>query len=125
MYRPWRTIRAADLDQLLAQGPQRSLCDRVGQGQAAQEVGQVVGEREELETHGVIAEGAAGQPGPSERVLPKQMDALQADGWCDWWVPGGRYNMALRLKGGAQGKVSGDVMQDVAEWMCQEPTASW
>jgi hypothetical protein len=52
--------------------------------------------------------------------VPNQMDALQADGWCDSWAQGGRYTGALRLKEGAQGKMSGDAMRDVAEWMCQE-----
>src|SRR6187397_2101103 len=36
-----------------------------GQRQAAQEVGQVVGKREQLEAHRVVAEGTAGQPGPA------------------------------------------------------------
>jgi hypothetical protein len=52
--------------------------------------------------------------------IAKQMAALQANGWCDGGVSGGRYSRALRLKGGAQGKVSGDAIRDVAEWMCQE-----
>lgn len=52
--------------------------------------------------------------------VAKQMDALQAAGWCDWCAPGGRYTGALRLKNGAQGKVFGDVMPDIEEWLCQQ-----
>jgi hypothetical protein len=49
-----------------------------------------------------------------------QMDALQADGWCDWWAAGGRYTGALRLKNSAQGKVFGRAMPDIEEWLCQQ-----
>jgi len=55
--------------------------------------------------------------------IGKQMDALQADGWCDWWAPGGRYTGALRLKNGAQVSASKDAMRQVAEWMCQQAAA--
>jgi hypothetical protein len=52
--------------------------------------------------------------------VAKQMGALQADGWCDWWAPGGRYTGALRLKNGAQAKASKCAIREVAEWMCQQ-----
>jgi hypothetical protein len=59
----------ADLDQLLAQGRERPLRHLVGQRERAQEVGQVVGEREQLQPHRVVPEGAAGQPRPAQRQL--------------------------------------------------------
>jgi hypothetical protein len=43
----------ADLDQLLAQRGQRSMPDPLRQGQRAQEVGEVVGQRVQLEPHAV------------------------------------------------------------------------
>ena len=52
--------------------------DLLGQGQRAQEVGEIVGEREELEPHRVVAEGMAGQPRPAQRqlaLLDNDMDA--------------------------------------------------
>jgi hypothetical protein len=49
--------------------------------------------------------------------VAKQMDALQANGWCDWWAPGGRYSGAPRLKNGTQAKASKDAMREVAEWI--------
>jgi hypothetical protein len=68
-YRPRRTIRAPIFDQLLAHGRERPLRDRVGQREAAQEIGQVVGQREGLQAHRVAPEGPAGQPGPAQRLL--------------------------------------------------------
>ena len=50
----------ADLDQLLAQRGQRPMLDPLRQGQRAQEVGEVVGERVKLEPHRVVPEGVAG-----------------------------------------------------------------
>ena len=46
----------ADLDQLLAQGRQRPMLDLLGQGQRAHEVGEVAGQRVQLEPHGVVPE---------------------------------------------------------------------
>ena len=48
---------------------QRPLLDLLRQGQRAQEVGEVVGKGVELEPHGVVAEGVAGQPRPAQRIL--------------------------------------------------------
>jgi hypothetical protein len=59
----------ADLDQLLAQGRQRQLCHLVRQHQRGQEVGEVVGERVELDSYRVVSEGVAGQPRPADGVL--------------------------------------------------------
>ena len=42
----------ADLDQLVAQRGQRPMLDPLRQGQCAQEVGEVVGERVQLEAYG-------------------------------------------------------------------------
>ena len=49
----------ADLDQLLARAGQRPRLRRPGHRQRPHEVGEVVGQRMELETHGVGGEGAA------------------------------------------------------------------
>jgi hypothetical protein len=59
----------ADLHELLAQGRQRPMLDLLGQGQRAQEVGEIVGERVQLEAYRVVAEGVAGQPRPADRIL--------------------------------------------------------
>ena len=59
----------ADLDQLLAQRGQRPMLDPLRQGQCAQEVGEVVGERVQLEAYSVVPDGMTGQPRPAERVL--------------------------------------------------------
>jgi hypothetical protein len=45
------------------------MLDLLRQGQGAQEVGEVVGQGVELEPHGVVPKGVAGQPRPAERVL--------------------------------------------------------
>jgi hypothetical protein len=58
-----------DLDQLLAQGGERSLLDLLRQRQRAQKVGEIVGERVQLEAYSVVPEGMAGEPRPAERVL--------------------------------------------------------
>src|SRR5262245_689607 len=60
----------ADLDHLLSQRGQGPLRDLARQGQRAREVGEVVGERVELETHGVASDGRARQPRPLDGVLP-------------------------------------------------------
>jgi hypothetical protein len=60
----------ADLDHLLSQRGQGPPLDLTGQGQRAQEVGEVVGKRVELESDGVGPEGRARQPRPPDRVLP-------------------------------------------------------
>jgi hypothetical protein len=59
----------ADLDQALAQRRQRPLGHLIRQRQRAQEVGQVVGQRKQLQAHRVVPEGAAGQPGPAQGQL--------------------------------------------------------
>jgi hypothetical protein len=59
----------ADLHELLARRGQWPLRHLVRQGERAQEVGQIVGERELLEPHRVVAVGAAGQACPTQRVL--------------------------------------------------------
>ena len=59
----------ADLHELLAQRRQRPMLDLLGQGQRAQEVGEIVGERVQLEAYSVVPDGMAGQPRPAERIL--------------------------------------------------------
>src|SRR5262245_2607357 len=59
-----------DLDDLLPQRGQGPLRDLARQRQGAEEVGEVVGQRVQLETDGVRAEGHARQPRPLDRVLP-------------------------------------------------------
>jgi hypothetical protein len=49
----------ANLDQLLAQCRERPMLDPLRQGQCAQEVGEVVGQRVKLEPHRVVPEGVA------------------------------------------------------------------
>ena len=68
-YRPCRTIRAPILTSFSRKRGQRPLLDLLRQRQRAQEVGEVVGKGVELEPHGVVAEGVAGQPRPAQRVL--------------------------------------------------------
>jgi hypothetical protein len=45
------------------------MLDLLRQGQGAQKVGEVAGERMQLESHRVVPEGMAGQPGPADRVF--------------------------------------------------------
>ena len=45
------------------------MADRLGQGQGAEEVGEVVGQGMQLQPHRVGGEAAAGQAGPDDRVL--------------------------------------------------------
>src|SRR5438046_6648123 len=59
----------ADLDHLLPERGQRPAFDLVRQGQGAEEVGEVVGQRVELESDGVRAKGRARQPRPLDRML--------------------------------------------------------
>lgn len=54
-----------DLDPLELQAGQRPVGNGFGQFDAAQEVGQVVGQREQLQADLVISEPLARQPGPS------------------------------------------------------------
>ncbi len=66
IYRPCRTTLAPiliSLDRLCRSSPQRGqrpLLDLLGQGQRPQEVGHVVGQHVQLETHLVVAEAVAG-----------------------------------------------------------------
>jgi len=48
-----------DLDQLVTQRRQRPPLDRLGQRQGAHEVAEVLGQRMELQTNGIVAELAA------------------------------------------------------------------
>ena len=48
-----------DLDQLLSQAGQRSLRDRLGQGQRPHEVGEIVGQRVQLQAHRIGGERTA------------------------------------------------------------------
>jgi hypothetical protein len=59
----------ADLDQLLAQGRERPMLDLPRQGQRAQEVAEVVGERMELKSDRIGGERPARQPRPPDRAL--------------------------------------------------------
>jgi len=59
----------ADLDQLGPQRRQRLPRDLVGQRQGAQQVGQVVRERVQLQPHGVGGEAVTREPRPGDRVL--------------------------------------------------------
>ena len=65
----------ADLHQPVAQRRQRPMADRLGQGQRAQEVGEVVGQGVKLEPHRVGGESVTGQARPGDRVLTL-LDAL-------------------------------------------------
>ena len=58
-----------DLDQLLPQAGQRLLRDGLGQRQRPHEVGEIVGQRVQLETHRIGGERAARQARPLDRVL--------------------------------------------------------
>ena len=49
----------ADLDQLLSKRRQRPMFHRLGQGERAQEVGEVLGERVQLKPDGIVPEAAA------------------------------------------------------------------
>ena len=68
----------ADLDQLLAQGHQRPMLDLPRQSQRAQEVGEVVGQREQLELRSGVVSGAAKQPQRADSVSNLQIPALKA-----------------------------------------------
>ena len=59
----------ADLDQLFLQARERPVLDRLGRGEGAQEVAEIVGERMKLKPDGVGGERAAGKPRPSDRAL--------------------------------------------------------
>jgi hypothetical protein len=60
----------ADLDQLQLQAGQRPVGYRLGQLDAAQEGGQVVGQCVQLQPHLIVAEPPARQPRPVEGVFP-------------------------------------------------------
>jgi len=59
----------ADLDKLLPQRGQRPVLDLLRQGQRPHEVGEIVGQGVKLEPNLVVAELAAGQPGPFEGLF--------------------------------------------------------
>jgi len=59
----------ADLDQLLLQARQRPVLDRLRCCKRAEKVAKIVGERMELEPHGVGRERPARQPCPLDRAL--------------------------------------------------------
>ncbi len=59
----------ADLHQPVAQRGERPVLDLLGQRQGAQEVGEVVGQRVQLQPHSVGGEPHAGQPRPGNRGL--------------------------------------------------------
>ena len=66
---PCHTIPARIFYQLVAQRRQRPLLHLVGHRQSAQEVGEVLGQRVQLQPHGVGGEAVARQPCPVDRVL--------------------------------------------------------
>jgi hypothetical protein len=57
------------LDQLELQARQRPVRHRLGQVDAAQEGGQIIGQCVQLQPHLVVAEPFARQPGPAEGVI--------------------------------------------------------
>src|SRR5215813_13417537 len=59
----------ADLDQLVLQGRQRPVLDRLRRRQRAQEIAEVVGERMKLEPHRVGGERSARQSRPRDRAF--------------------------------------------------------
>src|SRR4029077_11581412 len=59
----------ADLDELLFQGCQRPLLDRLRRRQRAQKIAEIVGQRMKLEANSVGGEGTARQPRPLDRAL--------------------------------------------------------
>ena len=59
----------ADLDQLQLQAGQRPVGHGLGQIDAAQEGGQVLGQRVQLQPHLIVAEPLARQPRPVEGVF--------------------------------------------------------
>ena len=65
----------AELDQLLLEAGQRPRLHRLGHGQRAHEIAQIVGQRMELEADGVDGEGAARQPRPFDRAFGRSMAA--------------------------------------------------
>ena len=60
---------ATRLDQTLPQAGERPSFDLLGRRQRPQKIRQIVGQRVELEPHGVGFEPHAGEPGPFEGVL--------------------------------------------------------
>src|SRR5262249_32810922 len=59
----------ADLDQLVLQGSQRPVLDRLRRRQRAQEIAEVVGERMKLEPHRIGGERSARQSRPLDRAF--------------------------------------------------------
>ena len=59
----------ANLDQLPPQRGQRPMFYRLGQGERAQEVANVVGQGKQLKTYLVVAEAVVRKPRPGERFL--------------------------------------------------------
>ena len=56
-------------DDLRARARQRPILDRLWRPERAEEVAEIVGQRVELETHGIGSERTARQPRPVDRVL--------------------------------------------------------
>ena len=59
----------ADLDQLVLQGRQRPVLDRLGRRQRPQEVGEVASKRMKLKPHRVCGKRSARQPRPLDRAF--------------------------------------------------------
>src|SRR5262245_34809077 len=59
----------ADLDQLVLQGRQRPVLDRLRRRQRAQEIAEVVGERMKLQPHRIGGERSARQSRPLDRAF--------------------------------------------------------
>jgi hypothetical protein len=59
----------ANLDEFLLEARQRPVFDRLGRGERAQEVAEIVGEGMKLKADGVGGERAARKPRPSDRSL--------------------------------------------------------
>ena len=71
----------SDLDQLELQAGQRPISHRLGQLDAAQEGGQVVGQRVQLQPHLVVAELPAGQPCPTKGIFTSLMCCSAVPRW--------------------------------------------
>ncbi len=74
----------ADLDQLFLEARERPVFDRLGRGEGAQEVAEIIGERVKLETDGVGGETAAREPRPSDRSLALLDPMLAGRGVTGW-----------------------------------------
>ena len=67
--RPWRTILAPIFTSRSRSVVIDHSLDLLGQRQGAEEVGEVVGQRVQLQPHGIRLEALAGQPRPGDGVL--------------------------------------------------------